>query len=197
MSRKSLLNQLELAHAPLTAYEFAVVKDDRELEMALDKANLYVIGQRPVITFENLIFDPIAYTLNFEIRQKGNTEVLNCKLPLIQTVVGSVDGDTITVAFHFIEKSIYEQNQPFNGLRGFSFAQKIGNEARFLIWFSPEKLIRNWCNGDIECEIKGNVRSFSRYKVHYVGKATKQNILRRLTGALNTSRYSFFGGTSN
>ena len=72
MKQKSLINQLELGYAPLTAYEFATMKDDSLVEQALQKASLYVIGQRPVITFENVIPDDSEYQLNFEIHQKGN-----------------------------------------------------------------------------------------------------------------------------
>jgi hypothetical protein len=61
MNRKSLLNQLKLAYAPLTAYEFAVVKDDKLIDRALEKASLYLIAQRAVITFENVIPDTTVY----------------------------------------------------------------------------------------------------------------------------------------
>jgi len=55
MSKKSLHNQLILAYAPLTAYEFAsMMKDDPEIEKAMEHASLYAIAQRPVITFENV-----------------------------------------------------------------------------------------------------------------------------------------------
>jgi hypothetical protein len=50
------------------------------------------------------------------------------------------------------------------------------------ISISPEKLLQNWWKGDIECEIEGDFRSFLDYRIHYVGKATKQSILKRLTG---------------
>lgn len=55
MDRKSLLNQIELAYAPITAYEFAIIKDDPIIEDALVRASLYAIAQRPVITFENVL----------------------------------------------------------------------------------------------------------------------------------------------
>jgi hypothetical protein len=71
MNRKSLVNQLEFAYAPLTAYEFAVVKDDKSIDRTPEKASLYIIGQRPVITFENVIPDTTVYQLNFEIHQKA------------------------------------------------------------------------------------------------------------------------------
>ena len=40
MNRKSLLNQLELAYSPLTAYEFAIIKDDKLINKALDNASI-------------------------------------------------------------------------------------------------------------------------------------------------------------
>ncbi|MGB5820912.1 MAG: hypothetical protein WBG90_15610 [Saonia sp.] len=182
MDRKSLINQLELAYAPMTAYEFAINKDDELIERALEKASLYVIAQRPVITFENVIPSPNEYKLNFEIHQKGNPNILKCSIPLVQSVVGSTDQDTIAVAFNYLDKSQKQEIPPLFNIHGFSFAKhtEIGNE--FLIWFSPEKLLQNWWKGHIECEIKGDLKSFMKYKVHYVGKATKQSILKRLTG---------------
>ncbi|MCX6222567.1 MAG: hypothetical protein NTZ69_16485 [Bacteroidia bacterium] len=182
MNRKSLLNQLELAYAPLTAYEFAIVKDDKLIERALEKASLYVIGQRPVTTFENVVPDTENYELNFEIHQKDNPTVLKGKLPLIQSIVGSTEQDSIAVAFNFLDTKNIQENPPLNNIHGFSLVkhQESGNE--FLIWFSPEKLLQNWWKGIIECEINGDFKSFIKYKVHYVGKATKQSILQRLTG---------------
>ena len=57
-----------------------------------------------------------------------------------------------------------------------------GGDGQFLIWFSPEKLLQNLWNDYIDCEIKGDIDSFTRYQVHYVGKATKQSVLKRLKG---------------
>ena len=182
MDRKSLINQLELAYAPLTAFEFSLTKDDPLVERALEFASLYIIAQRPVITFENVIPDLENYKLNFEIHQKGNETVIKGSIPLIQKVVGSKEDDNIAVAFNFLDKSNKQELPPFKNIHGFSFAKhtKTGNE--FLIWFSPEKLLQNWWKGNINCEIIGDYKEFLKYKVHYVGKATKQSILKRLTG---------------
>ena len=182
MEQKSLLNQLELAYAPMTAYEFAILKNDKFIELALEKASLYVIGQRPVITFENVIADELGYELNFEIHQKGNDNILKCSLPLIQKVVGSSYEDIIGVSFNFLDKSSEQDFQPLNNIHGFSLFQVLDENNKFLIWFSPEKLLQNWWKGNIECKIEGDFHSFIQYKIHYVGKATKQSILKRLTG---------------
>lgn len=182
MDRKSLLNQLELAYAPLTAYEFAITKNDIFIEKALENASLYIIAQRPVLTFENVYVDENSYTLNFEIHQKGNSNIIKGKLPLIQKVVDSNENDTIAVAFNYLGKSEVDNTFPLKNIHGFSLAQVLEYETKFLIWFSPEKLLQNWWKGNIECVLEGDFRSFTIYKVHYVGKATKQSILKRLTG---------------
>lgn len=182
MTRKSLLNQIELAYAPLTAYEFAVIKDDRSIERALEKASLYIIGQRPVITFENVIPDTTVYQLNFEIHQKGNSNVLKCKLPFDQEIFGLMEDNVVDVAFNYLNKTNKEIGLPFNNIHGFSLVAHRNGGREFLIWFSPEKLLQNWWRKLIECEIDGDWESFLHYKVHYVGKATKQSILKRLKG---------------
>jgi hypothetical protein len=182
MNRKSLLNQLELAYAPLTAYEFAIVKDDKLIDRALEKASLYLIGQRPVITFENVVPDTSVYQLNFEIHQKGNSNILKCQLPFDQEVFGLIEDNVVDVAFNFLDKSVKQDKPPFQNIHGFSLVRHTKAGKEFIIWFSPEKLLQNWWKGSIDCEIDGDWKSFINYKVHYVGKATKQGILQRLTG---------------
>ena len=181
-TRKSILNRLELAYAPLTGYEFAIQKKDSLIELAMEKASLYVIGQRPVITFENVIPDSFEYALNFEIHQKGNPNILKGKLPLIQKCVDSKPNDLIAIAVNFLNKQETQNEFPIGNLHGFSLAKQLENKREFLIWFSPEKLLQNWWKEQIDCEIEGDFKSFLNYKVHYVGKATKQSILKRLTG---------------
>ncbi|WP_417558247.1 hypothetical protein [Mesoflavibacter zeaxanthinifaciens] len=181
-TRKSILNRLELAYAPLTGYEFAVVKKDPLIELAMEKASLYVIGQRPIITFENVVPDSFEYALNFEIHQKGNPNILKGKLPLIQECVDSKQDDIIALAFNFLDRQDIQKQFPLGKLHGFSLAKQLPESREFLIWFSPEKLLQNWWKKQIDCEIYGDYKSFLTYKVHYVGKATKQNILKRLTG---------------
>lgn len=53
------------------------MKDDHLVERALEFASLYIIAQRPVITFENVIPDLENHKLNFEIHQKGSETVID------------------------------------------------------------------------------------------------------------------------
>lgn len=182
MDDKRLINKLELAYSPMTAYEFAISKNDKDIEQALYKASLYLIAQRPVITFENVIPDMDEFKLKFEIHQKGNSNILKCKLPLAQPIVGTTENDVIFIAFNSLDKSSIQDLPPYFNIHGFSLIKQLPDKEEFLIWFSPEKFLQNWWKDYIECEIEGDFKSFLRYKVHYVGKATKQGILKRLTG---------------
>jgi len=178
---KGLINQLELGYSPMTAYEFTLNKKDKLIEKALEFSSLYILAKRPVITFENITFDYIQYRLNFEIHQKNNSKTLKGSLSLIQEEVSKKD-DTIAVAFNFLDNNIIQKTEPFNNVHGFSLVEVNGDNQKFLLWFSPEKLLQNWWKGYVECEIIGDYKSFLNYDVLYVGKATRQSILKRLTG---------------
>ncbi len=182
MDRKSIINQLELAYSALTNFEFAIVKDDPIIERALERASLYVIAQRHVLSFENIIPNETDSILEFEIHQRNNPNVLKCKLPYLQKVFDTNGEFPIGIAVNYIDKKKTYDEIPLCGVYGISFIEFNKTEERFLIWFSPEKLLQNYWRSEIECEIEGNIRDFLRYNVHYVGKATKQSILKRLTG---------------
>ncbi|MDR6803173.1 hypothetical protein J2Y45_000443 [Dyadobacter sp. BE34] len=177
---KRLINQLELAYAPLTAYEFAVMKDDPQFEEALDRASLYILAQRPVMTFDNVRFDRDG--LLFDISQKNNPETLHCKLPFTQSAIHLANSQNIGLAPHFLDPGKQTYFMPFNELRGFSLTNRSDLREQFVAWFSPEKFLWNWWNEHLNCSFAGNLELFTRYRVHYVGKATKQNIVKRITG---------------
>lgn len=181
MNHKFLFNYLELAYAPLTAYEFAVIKNDLLIERALSKASLYLIAQRPSITFENITFDKSIFQLNFEIHQRGNSNVLKCILPFDQEVFGLSNCSFVKLGFNYLNISSAQEKISFQNIHGFSLIKQEKDKDEFIVWFSPEKLLQNWWKGYIECDVQGDVRSFTDYEVHYVGKATKQSILKRLT----------------
>ena len=178
--KKLIQNKLGLAYNAITSFEFALVKNDSFLDIALEESSLYVISQRPIITFENVFF--FESNLFFEIHQRGNENILKGKLPLMQNELGFTKKDTIALALNFLDKNNFKRNQPFNDLYGFSLVKQDANNPKIIIWFSPEKLMFNWWKGKIKCDIEGDFKSFLKYKVHYVGKATKQSILKRLTG---------------
>lgn len=182
MKKKSLLSQLELAYAPITAYEFAIMKNDKGVELALENSSLYIIAQRPVLSFENFYFEQTDYSLRFDIQQKDNSEVLKCIFPLDQENLETKVDDTIAVAFNFYENANFKDTAIYSNIHGFSLLNQKEESREFLIWLSPEKLLQNWWKGHIDCSISGDFRKLLNYNVLYVGQATKQKILKRLTG---------------
>lgn len=174
------MSQLKLAYAPLTAYEFAIAKEDKIIEQALENASLYIIAQRPVITFENISQSDTDHHLQFEIHQKSNDNILKCIFPLYQKAFNLEESDGIYIKLNHLNEKTKQVAPENSNAHGFSLCKQENH--RFINWFSPEKLLQNWWKGMVECEIEGDWKSFLQYKVHYVGKATKQNIVKRLTG---------------
>jgi len=182
MRIKSILNTLELAYSPLSAYEFAYIKDDPLIELAIEDANIYLIGQRPIITFENFMLNSDEDAIIFEIHQKGNHNIVRVKFSLLQPNLPTSLEDDLAISYKHIDKNKYQEKFPLYNLQWFSLSKMVNGDKVFIAWFSPEKLLQNWWKGQIECDVQGDFQSFLNYKVHYVGKATKQSILKRLTG---------------
>jgi hypothetical protein len=185
MDRKSIMNQLKLAYSPLSNYEFNFLKHDKIIEQIIDDASIYIIAQRPVLSFENVISNQEALQIEFEIHQKNNPNILKCKLPYFQEAFGASREKEIAMAVNTIDPDFNEGDYPVNKAHGISLleVEDINDEnPKFLVWFSPEKFLQNYWGKSIEGEVKGDLRNFTNYKVHYVGKATKQSIFKRLTG---------------
>jgi len=185
MDRKSIMNQLKLAYSPLSNYEFNFLKDDKIIEEIIEDASIYIIAQRPILSFENVTSNKEELLLEFEIHQKNNPNILKCKFPYLQEPIGASSDKDIIMAVNTIDPEYKTSEYPINKAHGLSLleVEDINDKnPKFLVWFSPEKFLQNSWNNSIESVIEGDVRSFTNYVIHYVGKATKQSILKRLTG---------------
>lgn len=179
---KNLFNQIRLAYAPLTSFEFAKLKKDADINEAIKLASLYLIAQRPVISFENFVFNTNKLVISFEIHQKENPVYLKCELPLFQENIGLSKTDSYALAFNFFDEKNLRETTVINDVHSFSILKEIEGGDEFKVWFSPEKLLFDWLRRGINCMIQGDYKAFLSYDVHYVGKATKQSILKRLNG---------------
>ena len=81
----------------------------------------------------------------------------------------------------FLDNSldIKQEQPPFNHIRSFML-YGVGNEIGS--WFSPERFLFSCWNEHIKADIKGDIISFLKYAVHYIGKATEEHVIKRLTG---------------
>ena len=185
MEQKTIINQLKLAYSPLSNYEFSVLKNDKIIQQIIESASVYIIAQRPILSFENVVSKQDELVLELEIHQKNNPNILKCRLPYMQDAIGASGKKDIGLAINTIDPEFKKGTYPINKAHGLSLVE-IENDSlenhKFLVWFSPEKLLKNYWDGSIKCDVIGNIRDFTNYQVHYVGKATKQNIFTRLTG---------------
>lgn len=178
MDKKVLINQLELAYSPICNFEFNSLKSEPIIQDILSDSSLYIIAQRPILTFENIRLIDDECTLNFEIHQKGNPNILKVALPFFQDQIATDLNKDVYFDIGSHDKNYKETLSPYGNIHGI----KIYSEEKFLVWFSPEKFLTNYWRGEIIANIEGNIKLFTRYKVHYVGKATEQEIWKRLTG---------------
>lgn len=178
MSQKVLLNELELAYSPISNYAFNFLKKESIIQQILSHSNLYVIAQRPIMSFENIIpiFDEQA--ISFEIHQKGTNGFLKVKLPFFQEFIANDKSKDVVFMVGSHDHNYKPSAPPFKNVHGIRFYE----DKEFLVWFSPEKFLQNYWKGFIKADVSGNLQSFTKYRVHYVGKATKQDIWKRLTG---------------
>lgn len=179
---KILFNQLLLAYSPLCNYDFTILKKDPIIQEIIEKSSLYVIAQRPEIRFDNIINNENEKTIEFEIRQHNNPNILKCKVPLFQENIATDPKNEILLYLGSNDKNNDFKKTPICNVHGMKFYEKSISDENFLIWFSPEKFLQNYWKGHLLAEIEGNIHDFTKYKVHYVGQATKQDIWKRLTG---------------
>jgi hypothetical protein len=184
MARKVLINLLELAYAPVCNYDFSRIKEDVMFQEFVKKSTIYILTQRKELTFEKLIleFEPPNQTIIcFEIRQKGNLAVLKCKLPVYQTNLATDSSQEISFHMEYglpVPEPL-PRTFPQDNIRNLLLFYHNGP---FITWLSPENFIQNYLNGAIDAVVEGPVETFIKYKVHYVGKATEQDVWKRLTG---------------
>jgi hypothetical protein len=145
-----------------------------------------LFAQRPILSFENFIMNYNDSLLEFEIHQKNNPEILKCKFPHLQKVIGASGEKDIAISLNTIkssqEKVVDDEHDKIHGFSLVEYPNNYVEKHKFLVWFSPEKFLQNYWSNIIECDIEGDIRSFLKYKIHYVGKATKQSVFERLTG---------------
>lgn len=171
--------ELKLAYAPLCNFDFTYIKREPIIQEILKGSMLYVIGQRPMITFDDITFNRINGSLNFDITLKGTVEKLKCSLPVYQELIEPNDTKAVNILFGSYDKTWNFENLPVSQVNGIQIFDK---DMKFILWLSPDKLLHLFWNKIIKANIIGDLRPFTTYLVHYVGKATDQEIWQRLTG---------------
>lgn len=179
MNHSGNATKLKLAYAPLSNHDFTIVKAEKIVQQILEGSMLYAITQRPLLTFENITHEEATETLHFDIFQQGTNLNVNCSLPLYQEHIGQDETKPVEVNFGSYDKNWNQTALPLTDLNGIQF---YDHESNFLLWLSPDKFLHHYSNKIISATIIGDYKPLTTFNVHYVGKATDQEIWRRLTG---------------
>lgn len=181
MNSKRLHSFLTLGYAPISNYEFYHLKQENIVQEILADSTLYVICQREELTFENITYDDITCCLNFEIHKKGSSLKLTCSLCIYQDNIEPTEGKIVATEFGRNKKREIPNKQPINDIKGIRFYRE-NRDGELLLWITPDKFLHHYWNGIIDATVIGNYRDFTKFKVHYVGESTDQEIWKRLTG---------------
>ncbi|HLW42277.1 MAG TPA: hypothetical protein VKY82_07915 [Flavobacterium sp.] len=179
MNYSGFTTKLGLAYSPLCNHDFEIIKSEKIVQQILEGAMLYAIGQRSILTFENIVPTEDETALNFEIHLQGTDLKLTCSLPLYQEHIGQDESEGVNVEFGSYDPDWYQKTPPINDVNGIRFYDK---DMNFLLWLSPDKFLHHYWNNVISATVVGDIRPFTEFKIHYVGKATDQEVWDRLTG---------------
>lgn len=183
MTKGLLINEIELAHAPMSAYHFGLLIKDENFQNHLTDSHLYLIAQRKAIYFDNIYFSE-NQVLSFDIRQEDNPEIIYCSVPIFQDAINPDRKKIIELRIHNRKSTVENKVKfPFNGTQAFSVQERdiLTGETAIIFWFSPDKLFQKHWKNEINANFSGSYEKMLEFKVHYVGKSTEQNICKRLS----------------
>lgn len=183
MTKGLLINDIELAHAPMSAYHFSLLIKDKKFHNNLLDSHLYIITQRKAIYFDNIYISE-NFELSFDIRQEDNEKIIYCSLPIFQKCINPDRQKIIELRIHNRKNTVENKTKfPFNGTQAFSIQERdiLTGETNIIFWFSPDKLFQKHWKNEITAKFSGDYKKMLEFKVHYVGKSTEQNICKRLS----------------
>lgn len=183
MTEGILINDIELAYAPMSAYHFSLLIRNKEFYNNVMDSHLYMITQRKSITFDNIYFSE-NLELSFDIRQEDNSEIIYCSIPLFQEYINPDKKKLIELRLHNRKNTTENKVKfPFNGTQAFSIQETdvSTKETKIIFWLSPDKLFQKHWKGELNAKFSSDYIKMLDFKVHYVGKSTEQNICERLS----------------
>lgn len=168
MEKHNLFSILQFGYPPLSAYEFDKLRDDKEIQKALENSVLYIIARRPLIQFDDYVLNKDEKTISFNLSRADLKVKLACKFylesyevlckPNLKILNGSFTNDPMKI-------------------HGFQIFD--GETGEGLLWFNAEKFLYAVSHNLFKADIKGNIFDFMTFEVLYVGKCTDEPIYKR------------------
>lgn len=177
-----------MCYSPLSEYEFQSLKKDNDIKKALNLGNVYLICQRPRLFFKDLTITAEKELILTIVQKIRNSKELKFLVPLKQKKLLNGDSDIIIEKgtydysnstsdwFSSNDKKIFNNKSDFDGLKIYKIVKKRKGkeEAQFVAWLSPEKLIflalSNLLQTSIHSQSLPFVKDFVKYDVLYIGR---------------------------
>ena len=165
---------LNMTYPTVSAYEFHTLKQEEVIRERWDASTIYLIVQRPLTYFDNVVLDDIY--IRFEIAD-GDKPSVPCRINLVAAGLCEV-GEQIDIEVGFYSKTPNFE-QPIRNVGGF---QLYRENEEFIVWWSPQKLLYEMLIKGLEVEIAEGFdpHLFLDFKVHYIGKSFSQKVWDRL-----------------
>ncbi|EKN4757181.1 TPA: hypothetical protein PXR14_003315 [Yersinia enterocolitica] len=167
---------MNVTYPIVSSYEFDFLQKERIIRERWDASTIYLIVQRPLTYFDNVVLDD-KY-IRFEIAD-GDKPPLPCRINLVAAGISQV-GESIDIQIGFYSNKANIQ-QPIRNVGALKLYRENGD---FILWWSPQKLLYEMLVKGLEVEIAEGFdpHCFLDFKVHYIGKSFSQKVWDRLTG---------------
>lgn len=169
---KAIKITVEPAYPIISCYEFEFLKKEKVVKDILKDATLYMIIQRPLVTFDDVCFCEDEITANISDKKTSIPVIIRpFKLNHEET------HERLEISTQFFSDK--QDAPPFQNIPAFKIHKENGD---FLHLITPQKSIYEYQNGSELFEFGDNPLKLQKYKIHYIGQAFSQPIWNRLTG---------------
>jgi|GEM_PF-1063537 len=177
--KKNIQTKFVMSYPAMSVYEFEQFKEEKEVLEYWKNSSIYIICQRPVLFFDEIVPHEETGIIHLKIKQRNKEGELSVKLAPMKDDPDFPD-NRFMAEMNFFKKEQQTQH-PFMNAAGIKF---FNRDRKFIAWLSPERLIYDYLfkNWGFQIEIIGNIEEFLTYFVHYIGQAKNQYIWDRLTG---------------
>jgi hypothetical protein len=155
------IHSLKLVYPPISNQEGAWLYSDSDVKALLNSSKLYILAQREELLFTDYSIDEnrreFVFCLNCGSVRKGPVA-----MPLDQFDLKAATSIEIgPKLFKIIGKPDDEKKEP-------------------LYWCTPDVLLNQWFNGQVELSGLDSGWDFVKFKMHYVGISKKNDSFERL-----------------
>ncbi len=167
---------LSMTYPIVSAWEFDFLREEEVIRRRWDGSTIYMVVQRPLTYFDNVVIGDGH--IRFEIAD-GDRPPIACRVDLAANgICGAGEAVEVVVGFHAAAAG---SGQPLRNVGAF---QVFGADGRFILWWSPQKLLYEMLvNGlAVETAVDANPHAFLDFEVHYIGKSFSQKVWNRLAG---------------